>query len=201
MALSMKKLCSRKEKRRPWVGRKDSIEDGPPWIDLISKDTKLILLGANPGSIDASPSPQTIAVDRLERKSRDDALAEKINRHFRNSSLSSRSADDNALRWVPFLSKWYGNTSLWEDLTTRKPQIYQDMISRRIQSLSHRAPDLAHILKMASPARNSEDDWTFATAKKTFYIAGEFDVKYSAVGKQLVHALPGIRYVEIPHAG
>ena len=103
--------------------------------------------------------------------------------------------------WAHFLSKWYGNKTLWGDLQSKKFSEYQGLSQRRVQTLIRRAPDLARILEMCSPARNNYDYWKFVSSDNTYFLAGELDEKYSRIGKEWAAVVKSLRYVEVKGAG
>lgn len=193
IALSMKRLCSSQSVIKDGESKKAP--------NLVLKDTQLILFGADPGNIDNSTDQEALTTDRLQRVATDKALAEKINRVSRKTFLKPHNSPCQSTAWIPFMSKWYRNEDLWGNLEIRNPQIYRDMVSKRITAMNERSFDLAYVLRTCSPGRNSHDDWKYVHAKETVFVAGEYDKKYSRIGRDWVTISPGLRYKEIKDAG
>lgn len=168
---------------------------------LITDDTHLILLGSSPGEFEMDHNPTHVNVALSERKMKDDMLAREMCNIHMKSFLSSENKLVAKKNWVNFLQKWYENTSLWANLHQRKRGFYQQMIQRRLQVLSKRAPDLAEVLEMCSPARNSVDDWKFISPEFTLFMAGELDTKYASIGRKWTNLEPSLKYQEIKNAG
>jgi pimeloyl-ACP methyl ester carboxylesterase/L-alanine-DL-glutamate epimerase-like enolase superfamily enzyme/uncharacterized membrane protein len=186
IALSMKRLCT------------SGVSSSPC---LISDNTQLILLGSYPGNFATTKNPSQVAIERLQRKSKDEALSKKLLRIYENSLLSYNSGSTTSKMWSQFLSRWYSNSLLWADFQDRHRGAYQNMAQRRIQALTNRAPDFARVLEKCSPARNDDDDWKHISPENTYFLAGQLDKKYSSLGKEWTNLANSMQYKEIPDAG
>merc|ERR1712238_413250 len=161
---------------------------------------KLILLGSDPGD-NSVMSTESKALK--ERYVKDFSLSKEMIRVYNSLSLfPEKSRSYSSLKWVNFLSMWYSNSSLWGNLKTRKPVIYSQMLSKRAQSLSNRAPDLALILLLCSPGQDTVNTnyLLTSTTLDIDFIAGSLDEKYSSIGKKFSNSA-GVQYSEIPHTG
>ena len=161
---------------------------------------KLILLGSDPGD-NSVMSTESKALK--ERYVKDFSLSQEMIRVYNSLSLfPEKSRSYSSLKWVNFLSMWYSNSSLWGNLKTRKPVIYSQMLSKRAQSLSNRAPDLAQMLLLCSPGQDTVNTnyLLTSTTLDIDFIAGSLDEKYSSIGKKFSNSA-GVQYSEIPHTG
>lgn len=150
--------------------------------DLIRSDTKMILIGADPGLI--KKDNPTLLVSKMNlRREQDSELAEVMLHLFTSMNLHSNSSSKGQLYWDGFLSKWYDNEKLWGRLKTRLPDTYSSLVLKRASTLSQRAPDLAFILSICSPGRSTDAYSVYMDPSNTFYISGGLDEKYTEIGK------------------
>lgn len=164
---------------------------------ILMPDTKMVLLGSNPGVFFPSEQRDTKTIfNGDDRAVKDDNLAIMMKNSFERSMLVSDGTGD---AWAPFLEEWYA-APLWGNLQSNNPSAYREMISRRIAQLVQRGGDLAAILQSCSPGRNSMVDWKYASSLQTMFVAGSLDEKYVAAGKNW-EAIAGIRYHEINNVG
>ena len=181
--------------------KKISVNNHLDSCSLVADDTKLILLGSFPGSLDVSIS--NVKGDkgddseiRIQRKVKDNYLAREMLVMYEKSLLINNAQSQSKI-WTHFLEKWYGNNDVWGGLERRQSRVYQEMVRKRLESLKNRAPDFAQVLDKCSPGQNSDDYWKYVSSNYTFFIAGELDKKYSKLGKLWTD----VTYKEIPNAG
>jgi len=190
IALAMKRLYS-----ASLSSLSDNDSDSPI---LVSDETRMILLGSNPGKLPSDDKHEDNNDDGL-RLANDYSLAESLFSSVYRSYLISDSQDEDGLN--QFLTKWYGAKSLWGNLKARHPEKYQSMLSRRLTSLVERRRDIASVLYGCSPPLTSQDDWKAVVPTNTMFVAGGLDRKYSNIGRSW-KKLKGIsRYIEIENAG
>eukprot|EP00970_Alexandrium_tamarense_P020144 scaffold14894_cov262-Alexandrium_tamarense.AAC.1 len=123
----------------------------------MTDNTRLILLGSNPGVL---PS-ESGSIDKdgdSQRLAKNVSLAKSLISSSHRSHLLSESQDTEYLS--QFLTKWYGVKALWGDLRGRDSQKYDDMLKKRLRSLGSRRQDIAAVLR------------------------GELDKKYSGIGRR-----------------
>jgi 2-succinyl-5-enolpyruvyl-6-hydroxy-3-cyclohexene-1-carboxylate synthase/o-succinylbenzoate synthase len=192
VALAMKGLCS--------VCGDD--EDSA----LLGNDTKLILLGANPGQLPAlnrfvsSEILQSQAVDEERRKVADEALSEHMYRLFvRSRSIAPSSSRRRAI-WSEFVENWY-SAPLWGDLKHRNAHQYQDLVRRRVTSLDRRGDDISAVLREGSPSQQNILERHVINAEYTLFVAGELDTKYVKIGKQLSEIFPELSVTIVANSG
>jgi len=173
---------------------------------LLDDGTKLILLGVNPGPLPVTGSfvssdvLRSHAVDGRKRKSADDALSEDLRRLFmRSRSISGQSSQRRAI-WISFVEKWY-RAPIWGNLKHRKPQVYQDMVRKRVATLDRRGNDLSSVLRDGSPGRQYTADWHQINAESTLFVAGELDLKYVEIGRQWASLFPALSATTIADSG
>jgi len=164
---------------------------------LITKQTRLILLGANPGKLPFDDHTVKTESDN-QRVRKDRLLAQSLLSSLYKTYLIPIGSDLSYLS--KFVAKWYGN-NLWGDLQERYPHKFKNMINRRIMSLSERRHEIASVLYECSPPLNPIDDWKKVTPAKTLYIAGSLDKKYSFIGRLWEKSGGVNKYVEINDAG
>ena len=192
VALAMKRLCSTSLDSLDANG--DSNE---PMEQLISENTKLILLGSNPGKLPTSDVEDDVMDS--QRVTKDLMLAESLLSSSLRSHLVPKSQDVEYLN--SFLAQWYGVKSLWGDLRQRNAKAYNQMIRRRLDNLLERRQDIASVLYGCSPPLTSQDDWKGAIPSKTLFIAGSLDEKYTSIGRNW-ESIGGIcKFVEVQKAG
>lgn len=191
VALAMKRLCS---------GSVDLLDTKTKENDeplLISENTKLIVLGSNPGKL-----PSDEAVEDLmdaQREAKDYFLAESLLSSSLRSYLIPKSQDVEYLN--SFLARWYGVKALWGDMKRRKPNVYSEMLKRRLENLSERREDIAAVLYGCSPSLTSQDDWKGVVPSKTIFVAGSLDEKYTHIGRKW-ESIRGIsKFVQVPNSG
>ena len=191
VALAMKELCS------VCVD-----QDG----GLVSEDTTLILLGANPGQLPVSGSFVSSAILRSQatedrrRKMFDDSLSENMAHLFmRSRSMSTASSQRGAI-WSSFVDKWY-NAPLWGDMKRRKPKLYENMVRNRIASLDKRGKDISVVLRDSSPGRQNTVNWNIINAGSMLILAGELDAKYVEIGEQWASLFPEVSFATIANSG
>ncbi|KAL9185802.1 hypothetical protein ACHAXT_003579 [Thalassiosira profunda] len=192
IALAMRRLYS-----TTLSSMKDGAERASP--ALVSDQTRMILLGSNPGRLPSDVSGSKSANEDAQRLAKDASLAESLFSSGHRSYLVQDSQDEENL--TRFLTKWYGVASLWGDLRQRHPAKYQDMLSRRLQSLAARRQDIASVLYGCSPSLAAQDDWKAAVPSRTLFVAGGLDKKYSRIGHSWREMQGIARYVEISNAG
>jgi len=167
---------------------------------LTSDDTKLFLLGSNPGEFHGKDSVST--QENSERWLADRSLGAKMLKIYNGSYLAHSSQTANSsLLWVNFLSKWYGVESLWANLDKRNPALFTKMVQKRIRSLSKRAPDLIDMLNICSAGKKSNTYWKYANPRTTYFLAGQLDRKYSKIGKDWRSLENTITYHEVKGVG
>ncbi len=164
---------------------------------IVSDDTKLFLLGSNPGTFygrDIQAASQRRASDKV--------LGDKMLSIHHASSLSYElSSTSSTFRWVNFLSKWYGVESLWANLDQRHPSLFSSMIQNRLDSLKRRAPDLVFILNGCSVGQNPASYWKDVNTQNTYFLSGQLDEKYSDVGKNWKMIANELTHQEIKNVG
>jgi 2-succinyl-5-enolpyruvyl-6-hydroxy-3-cyclohexene-1-carboxylate synthase len=174
--------------------------DSSPAAMLLDDSTKLILLGAYPGDF---AFPGQVGADKLRenalRMEKDDRLSREIKDIHARACLRYSNQVESAIVWSGLLQRWY-QAPLWGRLTEKFPQ-YQNMMDKRITSMSTRGPDLAEALRQNSPPRCRDNDWQSAVPSNTLYIAGSLDSKYASIGKQWSSAVRGFQSIAIPNAG
>lgn len=185
VALSMNRLC-------------ETSSDVPALPKLVTKDTKMILLSSNPGTLpcELDGSQETDAM----RIAKDDNLSRVMLNTCNRAFLGSNTSSEESLLWSRFLEKWY-NVPLWGNIQAREFEKYEAMVARRTVSLATRGQDLATILRQCSPGRQPSTDWKYANPANTLYVAGEFDKKYSTLGRTWSANVDAISYVELPTVG
>jgi 2-succinyl-5-enolpyruvyl-6-hydroxy-3-cyclohexene-1-carboxylate synthase len=190
IALAMKRLCSSS------LIIQDNDFEGIPDSNLVTDQTRMILLGSNPGNL---PNAFHSSADDFQRLSRDHSLTESLFSSSLRSFLVTGSEDELAL--THFVTKWYGTKSLWGDLGRRHPTKYQKMIKKRVKSLVRRRRDIASVLYGCSPPNTSQDDWKAAVPSKTIFVAGALDKIYSNVGRAWKNTRGIARYIELDNVG
>ena len=172
-----------------------------PGIKIMNDDTRLILLGAYPGSTRnmTSDSLRANSVEKMKRLATDRAIAMKL-RNMNNRALLCDTASAKNAIWTIFLNEWY-NAPIWGDLKARNPVLYRIMLKRRAEALSTRADQLALSLEKCSPGANSDMDWKFVDPATTLFLVGERDMKYMAIGTEWKSVDPDLRLVSVPHSG
>ncbi len=190
IALAMKRLCS-----SSLIIQDNDLEDIPA-STLVTDQTKMILLGSNPGNL---PNAFLSSLDDFQRLSRDHSLAESLFSSSLRSFLVTDSEDELAL--THFVTKWYDTKSLWGDLGGRHPTRYQKMIKKRVKSLVRRRRDIASVLYGCSPPNTSQDDWKAAVPANTIFVAGALDETYSNVGRAWENTRGIARYIELDNVG
>ena len=192
VALAMKTLCS--------VCGDD--EDSA----LVGHDTKLILLGANPGQIPALNRfasfevLQSQAVDGKGRMAADETLSEHMDQLFvRSRSIAPSSSRRRAI-WTEFVENWY-SAPLWGDLKHRNTEQYQDLVRKRVTSLDRRGNDIAAVLREGSPSQQNILEQRDFNAEYTHFVAGELDTKYVQIGKQLSEIFPELSITIVANSG
>lgn len=135
-----------------------------------------LVLSANPG-LRSVP-------DRIHRWKSDAALAARL-RKLRHDELGT------------FLATWYAG-SLFADLRSRRPEIYDGMIQRRMRT----DPDLTAQSLLGLSVAKQQDYWICPGGGKPFWYAfGELDEKFAALGEGLREVLgSGDRVVAIAGA-
>ena len=186
IALAMNRICATSSDKK--------------YRSMLTKETKFVILSANPGLIENSVSQKEYTNELESRIKVDETLAASIMDLSYRSYLQSLSYPSKVAHWGTFLSKWYG-AKLWGELQNNNSVSYREMIKRRINHLSRRALDLAVILKSCSPPLNPTTDWKSVVAKNTLFLSGKLDDKYSAIGKQWKVSVPELNLKEIPNAG
>ena len=163
---------------------------------LVSDETHLVLLGANPGRL---PSVTEDGVDDDEdRLAKDSNLAMKLFASADRSCIIPRQLDEGHLN--RFVSSWY-SAPIWGGLQNRRPDRYRDMIKKRVSNLMRRRRDIASVLYGCSPPLSSHDNYKAANPARTTFVSGELDSKYSAIGRKW-EGLKGIaKHVEVSNAG
>jgi 2-succinyl-5-enolpyruvyl-6-hydroxy-3-cyclohexene-1-carboxylate synthase len=194
VALAMKRLCS----TSPALSDANTNNIKEPTVPLlISENTKLILLGSNPGKLPNDDASKD--VDEFYRVTKDYSLAESLYSSSLRSYLIPKSQDVEYLD--SFLTRWYGAKSLWGDMKQRKPTAYNLMMKRRLENLSERRQDMASVLYGCSPPLTSHDDWKWAVPSNTLFIAGALDEKYTSIGHRW-QRIGGIStFLQVPNAG
>jgi len=191
IALAMKRLYS---------ASMSSLSDGDsdsPTI-LVSDETRMVLLGSNPGKLPSDDKHEDNNDDEL-RLAKDYSLAKFLFSSAYRSYLITDSQDEDGLN--QFLTKWYGIKSLWGNLKMRHPDKYQSMLSKRLNSLVERRRDIASVLYGCSPPLTSQDDWKAVVPTNTMFVAGGLDQKYSVIGRSWKELKGVSRYIEIENAG
>ena len=192
IALAMKRLCSSKgnfQGGMPSVKREVS-----PTANLITDQTRLILLGSDPGKL-----PSNLPSDNdKQRVAKDVSLSKSLSLSSFRSFLSPDVHDTQYL--IRFLTKWY-NAPLWGDLGHRDSDKYQEMINRRLRSFAKRRHDLAAVLVGCSPPLTTQNDWQSVVPSKTTFVAGALDKKYSSIGRRWQEARGISKYVQVSNAG
>jgi pimeloyl-ACP methyl ester carboxylesterase/O-succinylbenzoate synthase/uncharacterized membrane protein len=158
---------------------------------LITSDTKVILLSADPG--------MPIRADSKRRRLKDEQLSTQMLRLNQKTKLSWVYADDSIRHWVEFVDLWY-RAEIWGDLYSRKPERYLEMTRKRALALSTRGSDLAHILRICSPGA-SVSNFADINSGQFYYLAGSLDQKYSNIGRELQTRHMNVKCIEIPGAG
>ena len=184
IALAMKRICS-----------EVSSADDSPMTNLVSDQTQLLLLGADP----KLPSDNTESVDGGKHRAKKDfSIARSLELSSFRSYLIPEKQDRLNLRL--FLTNWY-SPPIWGDLRNRQPAKYDSMIQKRVTSLSRRRHDIAAVLRGCSPPQTAQEDWKVVVPSKTWFVAGSMDVKYSSIGRRWRERLGISKYIEIPNAG
>lgn len=148
--------------------------------NLLQKDTKLILLGSNPGFME-SDNPSMMIKQKSDRLRKDSDIANLIIQKSQLAELHFSSQGKNGVHWDSFLSKWYGKKELWGNLKMRLPDAFCELIKKRANSLAERAPDIALMLKICSPGRNIDAYWVYCNPSTTYVLSGQFDEKYTQI--------------------
>jgi 2-succinyl-5-enolpyruvyl-6-hydroxy-3-cyclohexene-1-carboxylate synthase len=170
-------------------------------LQLVNVKTKMILVSTYPGDISGKRNQlkRDVEYEKMERILKDEMLADEMNGIVRRSVLSQDSPEITRQMWSTFLDEWY-SAPLWGSLRSQT-EIYLPMLERRLTSLSERGSDLASVLRKCSPPRCSSEDWRGVSASNTLFIVGEWDRKYSSLGREWVDIEPSLTYVEIPEKG
>ncbi|KAL7443535.1 hypothetical protein ACHAXH_008202, partial [Discostella pseudostelligera] len=190
IALAMKKLFS-----KSLIVKDNDLEDVPASM-LVTDQTRMILLGSNPGKL---PNTFHSNIDDFQRLSLDHSLAESLSSLAFRSFLVTDSEDE--LDLTQFVTKWYCSKSLWGGLRERHPTRYQLMVEKRVKSLFRRRRDIASVLYGCSPPNTSQDDWKAAVPSNTIFVAGALDKKYSKVGRAWENMSGIAQYIELDNAG
>lgn len=190
IALAMKRLCSKS------LSVQGTELDDVPASMLVTDQTRMILLGSNPGQL---PNDFHRSIDDVTRLSHDRSLAESLFSLAFRSFLVTDSEDE--LNLTHFVSKWYDSKSLWGDIRVRHPTRYQKMVKKRVESLVRRRRDIASVLYECSPPNTSQEDWKAAVPSNTVFVAGALDRKYSKVGRAWEKNHGIARYIELDNAG
>lgn len=185
IALAMKRLCTSTE----------GISGNILLPNLVTDQTRLILIGANPGEL--SSNNRAATGDKFIAQ-KDYNLAQSLVLSSFRTFLMPEKQDKLYLR--RFLSEWY-SAQLWGDLRHRNHTKFQDMISKRLDNLVERRHDIAAVLKGCSPTLTFQYDWRFVNPKRTLFVAGALDKKYSKIGHKWLNMNGISNYVEIPSAG
>ena len=164
--------------------------------NLLNNDTKMILLGSDPGIFKTDNASQ-IMKRKIERQRRDSDLENMILQKFQLAELHFDSQAKTGLYWDSFLSKWYGNKQLWGNLQMRLPYTYCDLIQKRADSLSNRAPDIALMLRICSPGRNIDAYWVYCNPSNTHVLSGGLDEKYTQIFSEWKERTEGLLHTHI----
>ncbi len=200
VALAMKRLSTAHVSSTESMAKTVTSANMIDAFNLVTDDTKLILLGSYLGE---PPVDDSVKRDRsdFQRLNFDAILSEKI-RNISNKALLSNVSNTSVhnLQWAEFVSNWY-SSPLWGDLKKRKPSVFTSMVKKRVEALNYRANDMGRILFGCSPPRNSQVDWRYIVPSNTAFLAGKLDKKYSNIGKQFANILKEMHFVEVPDAG
>jgi 2-succinyl-5-enolpyruvyl-6-hydroxy-3-cyclohexene-1-carboxylate synthase/pimeloyl-ACP methyl ester carboxylesterase/uncharacterized membrane protein/O-succinylbenzoate synthase len=164
---------------------------------ILSNDTKIILLGSDPGSLDYD-STLKLKGD-ANKLSGDKKLSHKLDTIYLWQTLMDHDYGRFTTVWSEFLSCWYGKP-LWGNLKERNPLAFSQMVQRRTAALSHRALDISRMLNICSTGRNLYPYSSILNPKETVFVAGELDNKYATFGQEWKRK-SGVAYYEIKGAG
>jgi o-succinylbenzoate synthase len=190
VALALKRMCM--------LSRASDNKTGS---EVVTEETKFILVSAYPGEIPGASSISESAIQHANTKrlQKDDTLSREMMDISNRAYLMAQSSEEDSLLWSDFLHRWY-SAPLWGSLNTSSYGS-RKMIEKRIKSLSTRGKDFAAALMQCSPPRHRSDDWRGLVAEDTLFISGGLDQKYCSIGKEWATAAPGLNYHEIPKKG
>ena len=185
IALAMKRLCSSTERTSGNI----------LLPNLVTDQTRLILLGANPGELSSNDRARNGEKFRAQK---DYNLAQSLVLSSFRTFLVTEKQDKLYLNCL--LRKWY-NAQIWGGLRHRNHTKFQEMIRKRLDNLVKRRHDIAAVLKGCSPTLNFQYDWRSVNPSRTLFVAGALDQKYSKIGRKWQDMNGISNYVEIPSAG
>ncbi|KAL3794676.1 hypothetical protein HJC23_010104 [Cyclotella cryptica] len=196
LALAMKRLCARLDTQDGASFIQNGVSD-TSISNFITDQTRLVLLGADPGKLSSAKGP--ISGNDRKRVAKDLSLSKSLMLSSFRSYLTGETHDTQYL--THFLTKWYSSNHLWGGLRYREPEKYAAMMNRRLESLKRRRHDLAAVLEGCSPPLTPQNDWKAVVPSKTAFVAGALDSKYSEIGRRWQEIRGISKYIEIPNAG
>lgn len=161
---------------------------------LLSTNSSLILLSANPGRFTVAKNHQILDQNRLKT---DDQLASTLSSLLDQTMLLDQQ-DTSSLVFAHFLDGWY-DAPIWGSI--KKLPGYQALVDKRARSLAKRARDHSAVLQLCSPPRCRADDWRAVQPKRTLFLSGALDEKYNAIGAEWSAMVPDITVRNISCAG